>query len=172
MYGVLVRRPSNPEFAKCTASPCTSRSETKHCRTNSRVQISRLSGWYSALLIVSSCCLPFALSGCGGSIVVNGAGAGALTASPNTVTFGAVSVGQKASTSLSLLNGSSAPVEISQLNVTGQSFSLAGPSNLPVTIAAGGTYSLNVQFNPAAAGTAAGQLTLVSNSSSTGTPVI
>jgi hypothetical protein len=65
-----------------------------------------------------------------------------------------------------------APIQITQLNLTGQSFSVVGPSNLPVTIAAGGTYTLNVQFNPAAAGTATGQLTIASNSSTTGTPVI
>jgi beta-glucanase (GH16 family) len=104
--------------------------------------------------------------------VLNGTGTGALTASPNTVAFGAVSIGQTASTPVSLLNGSFAPIQITQLNLTGQSFSVVGPSNLPVTIAAGGTYTLNVQFNPAAAGTATGQLTIASNSSTTGTPMI
>ena len=132
----------------------------------------RLNYWCTVLLIVSSCWILFALSGCGGIFVVNGAGTGALTASPNTVTFGAVSLGQTASTPLALLNGSSAPVQITQLSLTGQSFSLVSPSDLPVTIAAGGTYSLNVQFNPAAAGMATGQLTIASNASSSGAMVI
>src|ERR1035437_5794769 len=170
MYGVLARHPSNPEFAKCTASPCTSRSETKHCRTNSRVQISRLSGWYSALVIMSSCFLP--LSGCGASVVVNGAASGTLVASPNAVTFGAVSIGQTASNKVSLVNGSAAAVEITQINLTGDSFSAVGPSKLPVTVAAGRTYSLNVQFNPIAEGDATGQLTITDDSTSNHTASI
>ncbi|MGD0471282.1 MAG: choice-of-anchor D domain-containing protein [Terriglobales bacterium] len=119
-----------------------------------------------------SCSVLFVLSGCGGSIVVSGAGTGALVASPNSVTFGAVSVGQTASIAVSLVNGGSAPVEITQLNLTGQPFSVVAPSDLPVTIAAGGTYSLNVQFNPAATGTATGQLTVASNASTNGTALI
>ena len=103
---------------------------------------------------------------------MNGPGAGVLTASPNTVTFGAVSVGQAASTTVSLINGDSAPVQITELNLTGQSFSLASPGSLPVTVAAGGTYSLKVQFTPAAAGTTTGQLAIASNSLTAGAPII
>lgn len=172
MYGVLVRRPSKPEFAKCTASPCTSRSETKYCLTNSRVQVSRLNGWYSALVIMSSCFLLLTLSGCAASVVVNGAASGTLVASPNAVTFGDVSIGQTASNKVSLVNGSAAAVEITQINLTGDSFSVVGPSKLPVTVAAGGTYSLNVQFNPVAEGDATGQLTITDDSTSNHTASI
>jgi hypothetical protein len=103
---------------------------------------------------------------------VNQVDSGTLKASPNSVSFGAVSVGQTASTAVSLVNGGSAPVEITQLNLTGLPFSVVAPSDLPVTIAAGGTYSLNVQFDPAATGTVTGQLTVASNASTNGTAVI
>ena len=162
MYGVLVRAPSDPEFAEYTALPCNSSLRPQQRRAHSRAQFCRRNGWCTALLTISSCCLPFALSGCC-SIVVNGAGTGALTASPNSVTFGAVSIGQTASTPVSLLNGSSAPVQITQLNLTGQSFSVVSPSDFPVTIAAGGTYDFSVNFSPAAMGAATGQLTIISD---------
>ncbi|HEY5213535.1 MAG TPA: choice-of-anchor D domain-containing protein [Acidobacteriaceae bacterium] len=116
----------------------------------------------------------FVLSGCGGALVneVNSGASGALKASPNSVSFGAVSIGQTASTAVSLVNGGSAPVEITQLNLTGLPFSVVTSSDLPVTIGVGGTYSVNVQFNPAATGTATGQLTVASNASTNGTAVI
>ena len=170
--GVLVRPPADPEHAKTIASPCHSRSRPKQGRAIGRVQSRRLNRWCTTLLIVSSCCLPFALSSCGGSIIANGASAGTLIASPNAVTFGSVPIGQMASTTVSLLNEGSAPVQIVQLKLSGQPFSVVGPNSLPVTVAAGGTYSLNLQFNPAAEGTATGRLTIGTNSSTTGTPVV
>lgn len=118
-----------------------------------------------------SCGAIFVLSGCGG-VLVNEAGSGTLNVSPNPVSFGAVSIGQTANTSVSLVNGGSAPVEITQLNLTGQPFSVVASSDLPVTISAGGTYRLNVQFNPAVAGPATGQLTVASDASADGTAVI
>jgi hypothetical protein len=170
VYGVPVRPPSDHEFQKCIASPCNNRSRPKQPPAYSRAPICRLNCWCAPLLITLCFCALLALSGCGG-LVVNSANAGSLLPQPSSVNFGAVSIGQTVSTTVSLLNGSSAPVEVTQLNLTGQSFSV-GPSNLPVTIAAGGTYTLNVQFNPATIGTSTGQLTIASNSSTSGTPVI
>ncbi len=110
-----------------------------------------------------------ALSGCGGSIALKNTGLGAATgtliASTSTVDFGPVAVGQTASTSVTLVNQGSAPVEISQLNVTGQSFSVSGSSSLPVTISANSSFTLSLHFNPAATGTVAGKLTIASNAS-------
>ncbi len=117
-----------------------------------------------------ACLLACALSSCS-SYVINGANARSLLSEPNSLSFGVVPVGETASATVALFNGSSAPVEITQLNVVGQSFSLVGVS-LPVTIGADGTYTLHVQFNPAAAGVATGQLTVASNSPTSGTPVI
>ncbi len=171
MHGVLDPPSPDLESASYIASSRNSALRPKRCHAHGRVQMCHFNGWCTVLLIVSTCCLPFALSGCSGIMAI-GAATGALTASPNPVTFGAVSIGQTASTAVSLLNGSSAPVEITQLNLTGQPFSVVGSSDFPVTIAAGGTFSLNVQFNPAASGTATGQLTVASNASTNGTAVI
>jgi len=171
VHGVLDPPPPDLESASYIASSRNSALRPKRCHAHGRVQMCHFNGWCTVLLIVSTCCLPFALSGCSGIMAI-GAATGALTASPNPVTFGAVSIGQTASSTVSLLNGSSAPVEITQLNLTGQSFSLVSPSDFPVTIAAGKTYSLNVQFNPALVGPATGQLTIASNSSTNSTAVI
>jgi hypothetical protein len=173
VYEVLVPHQADPEHARTIASPCFNHLPPTQGRAIIRVQSRRLNGWCTALLIILSCSLPFALSSCGGgSIVVKGASSGALIASPNAVTFGSVPIGQTASTTVSLLNAGSAPVQIVQLNLSGQPFSIVAPSSLPLTVAAGGTLSLNVQFNPAAAGTATGRLSIATNSSTTGTPVI
>ncbi len=122
------------------------------------------------LTTILACILAFSLSGCG-DLVVNRAAEGALRPQPTTVNFGVVSIGKTASTTVSLLNVSLAPVEVTQLNLTGQPFSVDA-GILPITIASGGTYTLNVQFNPAAAGMATGQLVIASNSSTDGTAVI
>jgi hypothetical protein len=100
------------------------------------------------------------------------ADSGTLVVSPSQVTFGPVSVGQTASATVSLSNEGPAPLQITQLGVPGQSFSVAGQSNLPITINAGATHSLNVQFAPVASGAAAAQLTITSNASTNNTAVI
>ena len=171
LYGFLVSPLSDLKSAAQNVPSCNGRlreirHEERYC-----AQFSRLNGWYTALLIILSCCFCLLLSGCGGTLY-KGAVTGSLVASPSTVTFGTVPINQTASTTVSLLNGGSAPIQITQLNLKGQSFSVTDPSDLPVTIPAGGTYGLNVQFNPAGAGAATGQLTIANNSSAIGAPVI
>ena len=170
-YGVLVLPPPDPEFAKYTASPSNSGSRPKRHRVQSRAQIHRRNGWCTALLVILCCSVLLVLSGCGG-VLVNAVDSETLKASPNSVSFGAVSVGQTASTAVSLVNGGSAPVEITQLNLTGQPFSVNGVSELPITVAAGGAYNFSVKFSPAATGAATGQLMIASNASSNGTMAI
>jgi hypothetical protein len=112
--------------------------------------------------LAAMCCL--ALSGCGSYFVQNSL-TGALVTSPATVSFGSVMVGRAVSTTVDVLNKGVTPIQLSQLTVNGKAFSASGNSNLPVTLAVGETYRLNVNFNPASAGAAAGQLIITSNSS-------
>jgi hypothetical protein len=97
---------------------------------------------------------------------------GTLLVSSSTVSFGSVLVGQKAAASVILTNGGSAPVQISQMQILGQYFSVAGQGSLPITVAGGGTYNLNLQFDPTTAGAQTGTLTLTSNASSGATAAI
>jgi hypothetical protein len=50
------------------------------------------------------------------------------------------------------------------LVVSGQVFSVSGAGDLPITVGAGGTYNLSVNFTPTGTGTATGQLTVTGNS--------
>ena len=58
------------------------------------------------------------------------------------------------------------------MTIAGQAFSVSGGVNLPVTVAAGGAYSFNVNFSPASPGAATGQLTIISDSAANGTLVV
>ncbi|MGB8100013.1 MAG: choice-of-anchor D domain-containing protein, partial [Terracidiphilus sp.] len=125
--------------------------------------LARLFGWCTGLLGVVFCSI--ALSGCGSvaATSTNTAATGTLVGSPATVNFGTVTVGQSASAKVSLLNQGPGSVEISKLTLAGQSFAFSGQGNLPVTLAAGSSLSLNVQFAPTAAGAVSDQLTVTSS---------
>ncbi|MGB9030301.1 MAG: choice-of-anchor D domain-containing protein, partial [Acidobacteriaceae bacterium] len=110
-------------------------------------------------------CVLLAFVGCGATTPV-----GELTPTESTFSFGAVSVGQTGSATVSFMNTGGVAVQITQVNITGQPFKLASPASLPVTVAAGSTYNLPVQFKPSSAGTAVGQVTLTSNVDAGGLP--
>ena len=88
-----------------------------------------------------------------------------LQASPSVVSFGGVSIGGTASTSISLKNTGTASVQVSKITVSGKSFSVSGEGSLPVSVAAGGEYSFSVEFSPTATSTISGHLTITSNAS-------
>jgi hypothetical protein len=83
-----------------------------------------------------------------------------------------VALGTTASETVSLVNQGSAAVTVSQVSVSGQPFSVSSEGDLPITVAAGATFSLSVNFSPGAAGTAAGQLTIGSSGTADGTLTI
>ncbi len=126
------------------------------CRGN---PIRKLDGLFSALFAVVACCL-VALSGCG--YVMNGSTNGQFPVSPDAVIFGAVPVGQVATSKVLLLNESSASIDISQLNIAGQNFFANSQSSLPVTISVGSTYSFVVGFKPDKESSYSGQFTVMS----------
>jgi hypothetical protein len=169
---VLISIQREPRSAKSITSACNLRLQPNAHSAHSGIPACHLNAWCKSLLIIIFCCLPFALSSCGGGVLINFSSNGVLIASPSTVTFGSVPIGQTASTTVSLLNQGSSPIQIAQLNLSGQPFSVVGPTSLPVTLAAGATYSLNIQFNPTAAGTATGQLAIANNSLTTAPQVI
>lgn len=152
MCGFLMRLSSYPEFDKSNASSCENCSGLMQPGAHSRAQIGRPGVRNKILAVISSCLLLLVLPGCGGNYIVHGAESGTLVASPNLVSFGPVPINQTASSTVSLSNGGSAPVEITQLSLAGKFFSIGAKNNLPLVIAGGGTYSLNVQFNPGTEG--------------------
>src|SRR3989441_1021452 len=92
-----------------------------------------------------------------------------LTASPSSLSFGNVTVGSKsAPQTVTLTNSGNSSVSISQINVSGSGFSASGLT-APLTLAAGQTASFSVVFASTTAGTATGNVSLVSNATNSPT---
>lgn len=89
--------------------------------------------------------------------------AGNLSPSNSALNFGAVQVGNTKSMSVALTNTGtqSATVQVSQITATGQGFTLAGVA-LPVTLAAGQSITLSVDFTPTSASSSSGNVSITS----------
>jgi hypothetical protein len=120
-----------------------------------------------ATLVGSMCML---LTGCIGT-VVHGAEMTSLVASPASVNLGSIPVGNATSATVSVANMGSAAVNVTQMSVTGNSFSVARQTAVPVSIPAGGTLSVNVNFVPSSAGQETGQLSINSDASTSPTQI-
>jgi hypothetical protein len=116
-----------------------------------------MAGRWSCLWLALSCCFALLLSGCGVTL------SGGLVVSPGTLSFGSVSVGQSLVSTVKLTNAGSSAIQVLQLSLAGQSFSVVGGGTLPITIPGGGSTTLQVQFAPTSAGVVSGQLTVNTN---------
>jgi len=88
-----------------------------------------------------------------------------------TIAFGDAVLNSPATQSLTLSSTGTASVTVSAATVTGTGFTVSGAS-FPLTLSPNQTATLSVEFNPTAAGTASGSLTLTSNSSTGSSTVI
>ena len=98
------------------------------------------------------------------SIPLTGTGVAAiltLSASPASVAFGDVTVGTTATQNDQLTNTGNAPVDIATVSVKGTGFGVTGGSN--TTLAPNQSVAVTVSFNPQAAGSASGNLAVLSN---------
>ncbi|MGO8756760.1 MAG: choice-of-anchor D domain-containing protein [Terracidiphilus sp.] len=95
------------------------------------------------------------------------AGVSTLSVNTTNIAFGSVNVNSTATQSLTLSSTGTTAVTVSAAAVSGSGFTVSGVT-FPLTISAGQTATLSVQFDPTTAGAASGQLALTSNSS-TGT---
>jgi hypothetical protein len=111
------------------------------------------------------------------TVSLNGAGASAaattpaLTISAASLNFGNVTVGSASTQTLRFSSTGTAAVTISSLTLTGGDYFVSG-ALFPLTINAGQSSSLQVQFKPADAGVATGQIAVKSNSATTPNAVI
>jgi Abnormal spindle-like microcephaly-assoc'd, ASPM-SPD-2-Hydin len=87
-----------------------------------------------------------------------------LSINATSISFGGVTTGSQATQTVTLTSSGSAAVTVNSASVTGTGFSVSG-STFPVTLNPGQTLSLSVLFVPTVAGSATGQLTINSNSS-------
>ncbi len=118
-----------------------------------------VSGSVSLVSNASNTPTTVSLSGTGATPVAT------LAASPASLSFGTVSVGNTGSQNVTL-TASGASVSVSQANVSGTGFSVSGLT-LPATIAAGSSLTFSVNFAPTAQGAVSGNLSIVSNASNT-----
>jgi hypothetical protein len=91
-----------------------------------------------------------------------GLGAGQLSASPTSLSFGSLPLGKNQTLPVTLTNVGNSSATISQATVTGAGFSVSGLS-LPLTLAVGQSTNFNVVFAPQASGAVRGNVAIVSD---------
>ena len=94
-----------------------------------------------------------------------------LTVSTATLAFGSVTVNTVSTQPVTLTSTGTAPVTITSALLSGTGFSMSG-ATFPVTLNPTQSVTLNVQFDPTTLGTASGQITIQSDSSTNGTAVV
>jgi hypothetical protein len=87
-----------------------------------------------------------------------------LALSASSLSFGSVTVNTATTQALTLMSTGTSPVTVNSAAITGAGFTVVG-SNLPVTLNPTQSVTLQVQFLPTTTGTASGQITINSDSS-------
>jgi hypothetical protein len=103
--------------------------------------------------------------------VVLGAAGASLTLSTTALSFGTVNLNSPATQPLVVTSSGTATLTIAGGSVSGSGFSISG-MNFPVSLNPGQTATLYVQFDPTAAGTTSGNLTVTSNATNGSTATI
>jgi hypothetical protein len=104
------------------------------------------------------------------TLTVNAVAAPVIQVNPTSMTFANTVVGASLSQALIIRNTGTAALTISQLAATGSGFSVSGFS-LPLNVTAGQQVSVTVAFVAPAVGSAAGNITIVSNAATSPTSV-
>jgi len=138
---------------------------------------SRVSSHSVLFALIALCVSSLGVSGCGGVVALSGStssktDAASLVATPSTVDFGSVGIGNSANQKVSVVNNGSDSVQISQLALSNTAFSVDGEGKLPATLAAGASLSLNVHFSPNSDSDSSDQLNVLTSSSSSAAAAI
>jgi hypothetical protein len=94
-----------------------------------------------------------------------------LSVNATSISFGSVVVNSATTQTLTLSSTGSSAVTVSAASITGAGFSVSGAS-YPVRLNPGQSMNLTLQFVPTTVGSATGQLTITSSSSSNPTAVV
>lgn len=97
-------------------------------------------------------------------------GAATISVSPASIKFGSVPLGDTASQSVTISNGGGSNLTVTQASTTAAGVTITGIS-LPLTIGAGKQSTFNVVFSPKAAGALSGNVSVMSDISSSPTKV-
>ncbi|MGB6687459.1 MAG: choice-of-anchor D domain-containing protein [Terracidiphilus sp.] len=95
----------------------------------------------------------------------------AMTLSASSLSFGSVNLNTPAAQTVTLTSSGTAALTINSATLAGAGFSVSG-ATFPVTLNPNQTATLQVQFDPTAAGAATGTLTIASNATSGGTATV
>lgn len=98
--------------------------------------------------------------GCGG---ITQQRTNTIVATPSTIAFGSVAVGQTATASIILQNRGVSAVKIEDIGASGQVFSIVGGATFPMTLPAGASVTLKLQFTPTASGSMTEPLMITSS---------
>ncbi len=141
--------------------------------TSASVQVTfdpTVAGALTGQIVVSS----NSTTGATTSVSLSGTGTAAatpqLTVSSASLSFGSVPIGSPTTQALTLTSSGTSPVTVSAASLTGAGFTVTG-ATFPVTLNPAVAITLQVQFNPTAAVTSTGTITISSNST-TGSPII
>jgi Abnormal spindle-like microcephaly-assoc'd, ASPM-SPD-2-Hydin len=94
-----------------------------------------------------------------------------LVVSAASLSFGSVAVNTTTMQALTLTSTGTAPVTVSSAAIAGAGFTIVAQS-FPVTLNPTQSLTLQIQFDPAAAGAASGQISISSNSTTGGTVLV
>ena len=100
----------------------------------------------------------------GGGGTVGDPGAGVLSATSTSLSFGSVAVNGTGTQSVTLTNTGTATVNISQAVITGAAFTVVGGNPSP-SLAVGATATYQLQFAPTSSGATTGTLVVMSDAS-------
>lgn len=92
-----------------------------------------------------------------------------ISSTPSSWNFGTVKTNDDSTKTFTIANGGEEDLEITAVSVSGDFFSLVTTVNLPVILTTGQSTTLDVKFDPAAAGSFTGTLKLISNDPSNDT---
>lgn len=96
------------------------------------------------------------------TIALSGAGTGLLALNPSSQAFGNVTVGATKSQTVTITNGDSSPVSISQLSVNNSAFSITGITT-PISLNTSQSTTFTLTFSPKSSGSANGTVTITSD---------
>src|SRR5258707_623487 len=112
-----------------------------------------------------------AMAGCAGLVSQSlPAPSGQLSATPGSVDFGSVEVGVSSTQNITFNNAGSGSLTISQAAVSGAGFTLVGQT-FPLTLSAGQSSSVNIQFAPTDTSSTTGSVSLLSSATTLATSV-
>jgi hypothetical protein len=94
-----------------------------------------------------------------------------LTVSTTNLSFGSVAVNTAATQSLTITSKGASPVTVNSVSITGADFTIVA-GTFPVTLTPNQSVTLQVQFKPTTTGSASGQITISSNSTTGGTALV